>query len=63
MAEAVAGAEMGAYDRTGVGVGVPLPLVGAAPVSSSSPAGRGFRQRLRQARGPAITLAERGFKR
>ena len=56
VAAAVAGAGIGARDITGMSVGVPLPLVRAALTSSSSLAEEGFRQRLRQAQDPAITL-------
>ena len=41
-ARAVAGVGVGGRDTTGVSVGVPLPLVGAAPANSSSLAGGGF---------------------
>ena len=41
-AEAVAGAKKRTHDTTGVGMGVPLPLVRATPASSSLPARRGF---------------------
>ena len=40
---AIAGAGVGAHDTTGVGVGVPLSSIGAAPASLFSPAGGGFR--------------------
>ena len=56
IAGAVAGAGVGARDITRVGVGVPLPSVGATPASSSLQVGGGLRQRLRQAQGPAIGL-------
>ena len=36
-ARAIAGAGMGAWDITEIGVGVPLPSVGAMPMSSSLP--------------------------
>ena len=62
-AEAAAAAGMGVHDTTEVGVGVPLPSVGATPASSSLPVGRKLQQELRQAQGPAIILAERGSKR
>ena len=56
VAGAVARAVVGARDTTGVGVGVPLPSVGGAPASLSSPAGGGLQQGLRRIRGPAIAL-------
>ena len=42
----------------GVGVGVPLLSVRAAPASSSLSIEEEFQQSLWQAQGPAITLAE-----
>ena len=41
-AGAIAGAGVGVRDITGIGVGVPLPSVGTAPVSSSLPRQEGF---------------------
>ena len=51
---AIARVEVRARDTIRAGVGVALPSVGRAPVSSSLPMGRGFSERLRQAQGPAI---------
>ena len=39
---AVAGVGVGARDTMEIGIRVPLPLIGAAPASSSSPTGQGF---------------------
>ena len=39
---AVARAQVGAWDKTGIGVGVPLPSVGAALASLFLSVGRGF---------------------
>ena len=49
MTGAIAGAGVGAHDIMGVGMGVPLSLVGAAPASTSLLAERGLQQELRQA--------------
>ena len=59
---AVARAEVGARDTTEVGVGVPLPSVRAAPASLSLQVGKGFQQRLWQARGPVIGLDKKLYQ-
>ena len=55
------GAEVGAQEIAGEGVGVFLPLVGAPDkpsMSSSSPPGGELREKLRQVRGPAIAKSK-----
>ena len=53
-AGAGAGAGVGARETAGMGAGVPLPSVGAPPVSLSSLAGGGLRRGLRRVHGPTI---------